>query len=78
MTSAASRRRYCAQFGAPKFSTSTIAELVANAEAKAVLEKHMPQVISAADQVEGLQGMAPDRLTDPLLTAIDADLAKIK
>lgn len=70
---------------APKFSTatSTVSELVANPESKAVLEKHMPAIIPAADQVggqtlKGLQAMAPDRLTDKLLADIDADLAKIK
>lgn len=68
-----------------KFSTSksTINELMANAEAKAVLEKHMPQIAQAAGQIggqtlKGLQAMAGDRLPDSLLAAIDADLAKIK
>jgi hypothetical protein len=68
-----------------KFSTatSTINELVANPEAKAVLEKHMPQIAQASGQVgtqtlKGLQAMAGDRLPDSLLAAIDADLAKIK
>ena len=64
-------------------ATSTINDLIANAEAKAVLEKHMPQIVQAAGQIGGqtlkqLQGMAPDRLTDKLLADIDADLAKIK
>jgi para-nitrobenzyl esterase len=70
---------------AAKFSTttSTIADLVANPEAKAVLEKHMPQIVGAASQIgtqtlKGLQSMAPDRITDKLLADIDADLAKIK
>lgn len=70
---------------APKFSTAstTINDMLANPEAKAVLEKHMPQVVQAAPQIGGqtlkqLQGMAPDRLTDKLLADIDADLAKIK
>jgi len=70
---------------APRFSTqtSTINDLVANPEAKAVLEKHMPAIVQAAGQVGGqtlksLQAMAPDRLTDKVLAEIDADLAKIK
>jgi hypothetical protein len=70
---------------AAKFSTatSTINDLIANPEAKAVLEKHMPQIIQAAGQIggqtlKGLQAMAPDRLTDKLLADIDADLVKIK
>lgn len=70
---------------APRFSTaaSTINDLVANLEAKAVLEKHLPAVVQAAGQVGGqtlksLQAMAPDRLTDKVLADIDADLAKIK
>lgn len=70
---------------APKFSvaTSTINDLVANPEAKAVLEKHMPQIVGAAGQVggqtlKGLKAMAGDMLPDALLVAIDADLAKIK
>ncbi len=70
---------------AARFSTatSTISDLVANAEAKAVLEKHVPQLIQAAGQIGGqtlksLQAMAPDRITDKLLADIDADLAKIK
>ena len=70
---------------APKFSTatSTINDLLANPEAKAVLVKHMPQIIDAAGQIggqtlKGLQAMAPDRLTDKLLADVDADLVKIK
>lgn len=70
---------------AARFSTSatTINDLVANPDAKAVLEKHIPQILGAAGQIGGqtlkeLQGMAPDRLTDKLLADIDADLAKIK
>jgi para-nitrobenzyl esterase len=70
---------------APKFSTasSTIGQLMADPQAKAVLEKHLPQISQAGDQVAGqtlkqLQGMAPDRLPDAKLAEIDADLAKIK
>jgi hypothetical protein len=70
---------------APKFSTAstTIGDLMANAEAKAVLEKHMPQILQYAGMVGGqtlkqLQGMAPDQMTDELLAKVDADLVKIK
>jgi len=70
---------------APKFTTaaSTINDIMANPEGKAVLEKHIPQLAQAAGQVGGqtlkqIQGMAPDRITDKLLADIDADLAKIK
>ena len=70
---------------APKYSTSAskINDLMANPEAKAVLEKHMPQIVQAAGQIgdqtlKGLQAMAGDRLPDSLLAAIDADLAKVK
>lgn len=70
---------------AAKFSTatSTINDLLANAEAKAVLERHIPQIAQAGAMVGGqtlkqVQAMAPDRLTDKLLADVDADLAKIK
>ena len=70
---------------APKFSTatSTINDMLANPEAKAVLEKHMPQIVGAASQIggqtlKGLQAMAQGQLPDSILVAIDADLAKIK
>lgn len=70
---------------APKYSTSATAikDLMADPEAKAVLEKHMPQIAQAAGMVgdqtlKALQGMAPDRIPDSLLATIDADLANIK
>ncbi|MFT4028043.1 MAG: hypothetical protein QM676_14790 [Novosphingobium sp.] len=64
-------------------STSTVDELLANPEAKAVLVKHIPPVVDMAGQIgsqtlKSLQAMAGDRLPDSLLAAIDADLAKIK
>jgi hypothetical protein len=71
--------------GAAKFSTATttINDLLANPEAKAVLVKHMPQIAEAGAMVgdqtlKAVQSMAPDRLTDKMLADIDADLAKIK
>ena len=72
--------------GAAKFSTatSTIGALMADAAAKAVLDKHLPQLAQAGDQVpkevtlKQIQEQAPQFLTPELLAAIDADLAKIK
>ena len=71
---------------APKFSTATssIKVLMADAQAKAVIEKHMPQIAQApmdmvGDQtLKALQGMAQGMIPDTLLATIDADLAKIK
>jgi hypothetical protein len=68
-----------------KFSTATtpISELVANPEAKAVLEKRMPQIMQYAGQLgtstlKQLQGMAQGAISDQMLADIDADLAMIK
>lgn len=71
---------------AAKFSTeaSTISDLIANPEAKAVLDKKMPGIAAAAEQGAGgmtlrqLQGMAPDRINAKVLDELDAELAKIK
>jgi hypothetical protein len=71
---------------APKFSTeaTTISDLIANPEAKAILDKKMPGIAAAAEQGAGgmslrqIQGMAPDRIDVKVLDAIDVDLAKIK
>jgi len=64
-------------------STSTIGELMANPEAKAVLERRMPQIMQYAGQLGGqtlkqLQGMASGMISDQMLADIDADLEKIK
>ena len=74
-----------APVSAAKFSTAstTINDLLANEQAKAVLVQHLPQIAEAGAMVGGqtlkqVQGMAPDRLTDKILADIDADLAKIK
>ena len=70
-----------------KYTTaeSTIGTLLADPAAKAVLDKFIPQLSASPqlDQIKGqtlkmLQGMAPDRLNDKLLSDIDAELAKIK
>ncbi|MDO9338360.1 MAG: hypothetical protein Q7T61_18360 [Caulobacter sp.] len=65
-------------------ANTPLADLLANAETKAVLEKHIPG-ISTNPEVEPVKGLslkaiqayAPDRLPDTLLAAIDADLAKL-
>lgn len=65
-------------------AATPLADLLANAETKAVLEKHIPG-ISTNPEVEPVKGLslkaiqpyAPDRLPDSLLAAIDADLAKV-
>lgn len=65
-------------------ATTPLADLLANPETKAVLEKHLPG-ISTNPEVEPVKGLslkaiqpyAPDRLPDALLAAIDVDLAKV-
>jgi hypothetical protein len=65
-------------------ATTPLAELIANPETQAVLEKHIPG-ISKNPQIEPVKGLslkaiqpyAPARLPDDLLAAIDADLAKL-
>lgn len=65
-------------------SASPLGDLLDNPAAKAVLEKHVPQLISNESiqqarslTLKGLQTYAGDLLTDAILAAIDADLAKI-
>ena len=65
--------------------TSSIGDLLDNADAKAVLDKHMPG-FSANEQIamarsmtlKQIQGFAPDRFSDDLLAKIDTDLKAIK
>jgi len=65
-------------------SDSLVGDLLDYAPAKAVLIKHMP-AIGQDDQIEQARGMtfrslqqfAPDAITDAVLAAIDADLAKL-
>ncbi|PQO98750.1 hypothetical protein C5614_11865 [Massilia phosphatilytica] len=68
-----------------KWSTdSLVGDLLDYAPAKAILVKHMP-AIAQDDQIEQARGMtfrslqqfAPDAITDALLAALDADLAKL-
>ncbi|SNS30544.1 hypothetical protein SAMN06295912_10456 [Sphingomonas laterariae] len=65
-------------------AATTIGDLLDNPAAKAVLVKHIPEVV-AGDQIEMARGMtlvdiqqyAADVITDAKLAAIDADLAKL-
>jgi hypothetical protein len=70
----------------PAYSTAStdIGTLLDNPETKAVLEKHIPEVISNAQfemarpmTLRAIQAYAAEALTDEKLAAIDADLAKI-
>lgn len=72
---------------AAKFSTAstTIGDLIDNAETKAVLMKHMaplvsnPQIEMARSMtLKQIQGFAGDQITDDLLAKVDAELAAIK
>lgn len=71
---------------ASAYSTSAtpLGELLDNPATKAVLEKHIPQLINnegiaqaRAATLKDLQGFTGGYLTDELLAAIDADLAKV-
>jgi hypothetical protein len=62
----------------------TIGELVKNEKTKAVLMKHLPELIANPQLEQGYEmkfadiaQYAPDQLTPEKLKAIDADLAKI-
>ncbi|ARS26127.1 hypothetical protein [Sphingomonas sp. KC8] len=66
-------------------ATTSIGDLLENPQAKAILLKHLPEVVGS-DQIEMARGMtlhdiqqyAPDDVTDVKLAAIDAELAKLK
>lgn len=72
---------------APKFSTktSTIGQILDNAEAKAAFTKVFPEV-AANDQIEqardmtleDVKGFAPDYFPDAKIAELEAELAKIK
>jgi len=75
-----------AEAGAKAFSTrtSTIGDLLANPQAKAVLARHAPALVSSTEvsmaagmTLRDIQAYAPE-ITDAMLTAIDADLATLK
>ncbi len=70
----------------PAYSTasSDIGTLLDNPETKAILEKHIPEMVSNAQfemarpmTLKAIQSYAGDALSDEKLAAIDADLAKI-
>lgn len=70
-----------------KFSTTgtTIGDLIDNPATKAVLEKHMPAMISNPQiemarsmTLKQIQGFAGDALSDEVLAKVDTDLAAIK
>lgn len=71
---------------APKYTTedTDIGTLLDDPAAKAILDKHLPEV-SSSDQIDmaramtlkAIQTYAPDDITDEALAAIDADLAKL-
>lgn len=71
--------------GAPMTTATTdIGTLLDNPAAKAVLEKHLPALVSNPQfaqarslTLKAIQGYAPDMLPDSKLAAIDADLAKL-
>jgi hypothetical protein len=71
----------------PKFSTasSTIGAILDNAEAKAAFFKAFPEVAdnpqleAARDMtLQDVKGYAPEIFSDDKLTALDAELAKVK
>ncbi|MDP3739404.1 MAG: hypothetical protein Q8R02_18590 [Hyphomonadaceae bacterium] len=69
-----------------KYSTSkqTIGELVKNEKTKAVLVKHLPDLIANPQLEQGYEmkfadivSYVPDQLTPEKLKAVDEDLAKV-
>lgn len=71
---------------APRFTTAetSLGDLLDDAGAKAVLEKHIPEMVNSGNlepargmTLKALQAYAGAILTDDKLAAIDADLAKI-
>jgi hypothetical protein len=75
-----------AEAAKPAFTTANtpVGDLLDNADAKAIVEKHLPG-FSSHPQIEmarGLslktvQGFAPDQITDEALAKIDADFAAL-
>lgn len=77
-----------AKSGTYSTKRSTMATLLADPAAKAVLEKYIPDLLKS-DHIEQMSGMtlkdvqqavgqyAPDLLSEKKLAAIDADLAKL-
>jgi hypothetical protein len=73
-----------ASAGAMSSSATSIGDLLDNPKAKAVLEKHLPEVVKS-DQIDmaramtlkDIQSYAADAITDEKLKAIDAELAAL-
>lgn len=72
---------------APKFSskTSTIGQILDNAEAKAAFVKVLPDVAAAPQleqaremTIEDVKGMAPEYFPEEKVKELDVELAKIK
>lgn len=72
---------------APKFSTktSTIGQILDNAEAKAAFAKVLPEVAVAPQleqaremTIEDVKGMAPEYFPEDKVKELDVELAKIK
>lgn len=72
---------------APKFSTktSTIGQIIDNAEAKAAFAKVFPEVAAAPEleqaremTIEMVKGMAPEYFPEEKVKELDVELAKIK
>ncbi len=69
----------------PTFSTttSTIGDILANPDAKAVLVKDVPEIVTdqlsraSSLTLDNLKQYVPDKLTPEVLAQIDADFAKI-
>ncbi len=65
-------------------STTEIGTLIDDPAAHAIIDKHLPGVLSG-DQIDmarsmtlkAVQQFAPDRISDEALAAIDAELAKL-
>jgi hypothetical protein len=65
--------------------TSTIGDLLDNADAKAVLMKHMPGMagnpqieMARSMTLKQIQGFAPDQISDEVLAKVEADLKSLK
>ncbi|MDX2276645.1 MAG: hypothetical protein NW206_14430 [Hyphomonadaceae bacterium] len=64
--------------------TTPIGDLLDHPEARAILERHLPDVVSS-DQIDMarpmtlkmIQAYAPDSITDEKLAAVDAELAAL-
>lgn len=86
MPATADEKAASAEATKPAFSTAstTIGDILDNADAKAVVEKHLPG-FSSHPQIDmarsftlkAVQGFQPDIITDEILAKIDADFAAL-